>query len=37
MEINELIQNVKSKEDFIEFISQLLKDLEVNHDECKVP
>ena len=37
MEIHEMIQKVKSKEDFIEFLSCLTKDLEKNHDEWENP
>ncbi|WP_116192839.1 DUF7660 family protein [Paenibacillus taihuensis] len=37
MEVHEMIQQVKSKEDFIVFVSRLLKDLENNRDEWKNP
>lgn len=33
MKINELIENVKSKEDFISFINQLSNDNQINSNE----
>ena len=33
MTINEMIENVKSKEDFISFINRLSKDNQINNDE----
>lgn len=33
MKINEMIENVKSKEDFISFINRLSKDNQINNDE----
>ncbi len=33
MKINKMIENVKSKEDFISFINRLSKDNQINNDE----
>ncbi len=33
MKVNEMIENVKSKEDFISFINMLSEDNQINNDE----
>lgn len=33
MKVNEMIENVKSKEDFISFINKLSEDNQINNDE----
>lgn len=33
MKFNELIDNIKSKEDFISFVNSLLNDNQVNNDK----